>query len=674
MYVLEGNKYVMSISIKRLLLIILIIFIVFSIAANQFTNNTYDLSLYEYIQYSIPVTKEENDYMRKKEMLYFLSDKNAPPFAYIDKSNGQYKGLVLDYVKALSIELEVDIEYVPQKWENVISSVISGEADMCDVFPSEERKKYLVFSNPIYSIRAIVMTNADGITDSEDLSGHTVVIPAGDYAVEYIKKNIPDVKIIETSDLQESLRVFQSGKAEAVIGDEPVLLNFVKEFGIDDDVNILESALYDREVCIGVNKSENMLVGILNKGILSLQKKNFVEKIQQKWFGISVPILKYKVPEKLMLFFIVLISILILVFIGMALWNYTLKNEVIKRTNDLNKSRDNLQKTVDTLSSFLICVDENGCIVSANKSFCDYIMKEDIIIEGNNYRNIPILNHVDTNRLTQNENEFMFDSRYYMFSVSELEYSDFKYMIVIEDITDIKLSQRQILQQNKMIALGQLAAGVAHEIRNPLGLIQNYCYLLKTYIFNCEPAAEEYIEIIESSVQRADRIVNKLLDFSHMDKNGASFVNLNESIINIVSLENKLRIKNSIEVNVNCKEDIKFFTRVESLNHIILNLLSNSIDSMPDGGRISIDCKTEDNCLKIYFSDSGIGISQENMERIFNPFFTTKKVGQGTGLGLYIVYNEVQKIGGEIQVDSELGVGTTFKMKFPILKEVCKNV
>ncbi len=665
----------MSISIKRLLLIIVIICIVFLIAANQFINNTYDLSLYEYIQYSILITREENDYMRKKEVLYFSSDKNAPPFAYIDNGNGQYKGLVLDYVKALSIELEVDIEYVPQKWENVIGSVISGEVDMCDVFPSEERKKYLVFSNPIYSIRAIVMTdkNADDITNSEDLSGHTVAIPAGDYAVEYIKKNIPYVKIIETSDLQESLRVFRSGKAEAVIGDEPVLLNFVKEFSIDDDVKILESALYDREVCIGVNKSENMLIGILNKGILSLQKKNFVEKIQQKWFGISVPILKYKIPDRLMLFFSVLISVLILVFIGMALWSYTLKNEVIKRTNDLNRSRDNLQKTVDTLSSFLVCVDENGCIVSVNNSFHNYMKKENIVIERSNYKNVPILNHVDIHAV-QNGNEFMFDSRYYMFSVSELEYSDFKYMIGIEDITDIKLSQHQILQQNKMIALGQLAAGVAHEIRNPLGLIQNYCYILKTYVFNREAAAEEYIEIIESSVQRADRIVNKLLDFSHMDNNGASFVNLKESIINIVSLENKLRIKNNIEVNVNCKEDIEFFTRAESLNHILLNLLSNSIDSMPDGGRISIDCKTKDNCLKIYFSDSGIGISQENIERIFNPFFTTKKVGQGTGLGLYIVYNEVQKISGEIQVDSELGVGTTFKMKFPILREVCKNV
>lgn len=666
----------MSVAKKIFLSIPVITIITMLIAANLYIENTYDLSLLDYIEYSSPITDEELSYLSEKGTLYFSSDKNAPPFAYIDHVNNQYKGMVLDYVSALSIELGADIIFIPEVWENVIGSVISGEADMCDIFSSEERMKYFIFSESIYRLRAIVMTgkNSDDIENVDDLSGHTVAVPAGDYAIEYINKNIPGVKIVETTDLLDSIKIFNEGKVDVVVGDEPVLMHFADELNINDEVKILDSVLYDREVSIGVNKSDIKLVNILNKGILSLKKKNSVEKIQQKWFGISAPILKYKVPEKFMLFSIIFTNALILVFAGMVLWSYTLRVEVRKRTDDLNRSRNNLQMTVDALSSFLVCVNENGCIVNANKSFCNYLKKENESVEGKNYKDIPIFKYVDINKGNHNENEFMFSGRYYAYSVSEIEYEDYKYLIVIEDITDKKLSQQQILQQNKMIALGQLSAGVAHEIRNPLGLIQNYCYILKTYIFNQNKVAEDSIDVIESSVQRVDRIVNNLLNFSSIENNKSKFINLKEFIINIISLENKLRTRKDIKVNINCSDDIKFLTKPESLNHIILNLLSNSIDSMPDGGEILIDCKEDNEFLLMDFKDAGTGISTENIERIFNPFFTTKKVGQGTGLGLYIVYNEVQKIDGEIKVDSKLGHGTEFKMKFPLLKEMCENV
>jgi polar amino acid transport system substrate-binding protein len=665
---MKGIKHMTN---KKLVLIISIItIIVVLIASNQLISNKYDLNLYEYINYSIPISTEETNYLSEKGTLYFSSDKNAPPFAYIDKNSGQYKGLVLDYVNALSIELGVDIEFDAQVWENVINSVISGDSDMCDIFPSEERMKNFIFSEPIYRLRAIVMTDKKSydIVYAYDLSGHTVAIPAGDYAYEYINENIPNVKIFETFDLLDSVKAFQEGKVDAVVGDEPVLIHFIDELGINDNVKILDSVLYDKEVSIGVKRDDSQLVNILNKGILNLKKKNSVEKIHQKWFGISAPILKYKVPEKLMLVLIILFNGLILIFVGIAFLSYTLKIEVKKRTDDLNRSRNNLQLTVDSLSSFLIIIDENNSVINENKSFSEYLKKQNVSVEKNNYRNIPILNHIDIGQRSSSENEFIFNGKYYVYTISELNYEDSKYLIVIEDITDKKLSQQQILQQNKMIALGQLAAGVAHEIRNPLGIIQNYCYILKTYIFKEDPIAENSIDVIESSVQRVDKIVNNLLNFSHMENNKLTCINLKESILNIISLENKIILKKNIELKINCNDDIKFITSIESLNHIFLNLLSNSLDSIVDFGKISIDFKVDNEFLIIDFKDTGTGISKENIERIFNPFYTTKKVGQGTGLGLYIVYNEIQKIGGEIQVYSELGIGTTFKMKFPFLK------
>ncbi|MEL7649139.1 MAG: transporter substrate-binding domain-containing protein [Sedimentibacter sp.] len=660
---------------KILLIILFCLTATFFIAANLYIENNYGLSLYEYFQYSAPLTEEESEYLKEKGTLYFSSDKNAPPFAYVDNKTEQYKGLVLDYASSLSIELETDIEFVPQVWENVIYSVTSGSADMCDIFPSEERMKYLTFSKPIYSLSAIVMTDRrnDKVQKADDLTGLTVAMPAGDYALEYIRDNIPNVKVVETPDLYEAINIFRQGKADAVVGDEPVLIHFADELGIGGDVKILDQVLYDREVCIGVRKSETILVSILNKGILSLKKSNSFEKIQQKWFGISAPALQYKAPEKLIMFFIAMIVLLVPVFIGMTLWSYTLKEEVLKRTDDLNKSRNNLQMTVDSLSSLLICINKDGIIVNANKSFCDFMNLSQQEVEGKSFKDFPILHNIGTQALKV-PSEFMHGGRVYSHSVSEIDNGDYNYLIVIEDITDMKLSQQQMLQQNKMIALGQLAAGVAHEIRNPLGLIQNYCYILKTYVLDENHVAGESIEVIESSVQRVDKIVDNLLNFSRTESDKTAVINVKEAILSIVSLENKLSKQKHIDVEVDCKEDIKLLTRPESLNHIVLNLLSNSIDAMPDGGKITIVCREQEGFLHIDFIDTGTGIRQENIEKIFNPFFTTKKVGQGTGLGLYIVYNEVQKIGGEIKVESRFNEGTAFMMKFPMLKEICKNV
>jgi len=649
---------------------LIIIIFLFAFTADQYTKNIFDLSLYEYIIYSGKITDKEREYLEEEKTLHYTSDKNAPPFSFVDKNNGQYKGLVIDYASALSIELEVDIEFIPKIWEDAINSVMSGESDMTEMIPSIERKENFAFTESIYTFRAVIMTlkNQSEINAAKDLSGHKVAVQAGDYANEFIRKNIPNVEIIKTVDILDSIEALREGRVDAIVGDEPVIIYFISDLGIENDVSILSPQLYERDISFGVKKDDTKLLTILNKGILNLKKKKFVQKIQQKWLGISSPILKDKISAKFLLIFMISIILLLFLFVIIILWSYALKLEVKKRTDELIKSRNDLQMTFDALSDFLVVVDENGYIENVNKSFCNWlkIKREDVL--ENYYKEIPLLDCFDVSPKVNCKKETIYKGRHYVFYISPLEYEDNRVLIVIEDNTDQKISQQQMLQQNKMIAVGQLAAGLAHEIRNPLGLIRNYCYILKNKLTNQDQLIEKSISIIESSVLRAGDMVENLLNFSRISEDELQCINLKESIEDIISFERNFISEKNIKLIINCDDDIKFHTKVESLNHIIINLLSNAIDAVSNEGVITINCYVDFGYLYIDFIDTGKGINEENLVHIFNPFFTTKKAGKGTGLGLYIVYNEIQKINGEIQVESQVGKGTTFKLKF-LLKE-----
>ncbi len=637
---------------------------------NQYTYNVYDLSLCEYVKYSQKISDEEKSYLEEKKVLYYTSNYNAPPFSFRDKYTGTYKGFAIDYASALSIELNIDIECVPRVWDKAVQSVISGKADMTELYPSEDRKKYMAFTKKIYNLTAIVMTRKDqqGITSAEDLAGHRIAIEAGDYANEYVKENIPGAEIVNTVDYLESINALLDGRVDAIIGDEPILIYFMGDLSIDEEVTVLNDPLYELDICMGVNKSDTKLVNILNKGILNLKKNDYATKIQGKWYGLSVPVHKDKISAQIMFTLIVLLILLAIVATIILVWGYILKKQVVKRTEDLTKSKNDLQMTFDALSSFIIVISKDGVIENINRAFSDWLGKDKYSIVGSLYKNVPLLNNINMDNAGCN-NEAAYQGRHYSYYISPLKSGNNMFLVSIEDNTNEIISRQQMLQQNKMIAVGQLAAGLAHEIRNPLGIIRNYCYVLKSKLSDKDALIDKSISSIESSVLRAGKMVENLLNFSRTGDNEFKPISLEDTIKDIISLEKKSITDKEINIIVNCGEEIEFYTKIESFTHIMLNLLSNAIDAVSHGGNITIDCRMDDGYLYIDFTDTGDGIEAHNLEHIFNPFFTTKKAGKGTGLGLYIVYNELQKINGEINVESKPGEGTAFKLKFKLKDE-----
>jgi polar amino acid transport system substrate-binding protein len=250
------------------------------------------------------------------------------------------------------------------------------------------------------------------------------------------------------------------------------------------------------------------------------------------------------------------------------------------------------------------------------------------------------------------------------------------YSEIQERVAHEKEMYQQISQDNKMAAIGQLAAGVAHEIRNPLGAIRNYCYLIKNSKDHEKQLREEIVLKMETAVGRSSDIINNLLDFSRISNELWARINLKTAIEAILAFEEHLLAEKNIKTTVSCRPDLSIYTIEESLNLIMANLLINAVDAIDDGsvgeGKISVNCIEHPDSVIIEVSDNGIGMDESTLEKVFNPFFTTKIKNKGSGLGLYIVYNEVEKIKGKIALTSNIGKGTVFTIslgKFSFLKD-----
>ena len=232
------------------------------------------------------------------------------------------------------------------------------------------------------------------------------------------------------------------------------------------------------------------------------------------------------------------------------------------------------------------------------------------------------------------------------------------------DVTDIQMAEKQMLQNSKMIAVGQLAAGVAHEIRNPLGVIRNYLYLLKSGVAD-EETQEAAVENMEAAVEKSSRIIKDLLNFSRGTGNERETILLKNRIQSILSFHKGRFKKEKVSVNVRCDPELKITVLADSLEMVLVNLIANATDAVESNGLINVICTWTGRDVIIKVEDNGSGIPEDMLKDIFNPFFTTKLHEGGSGLGLYIVYNEVQKMGGTITAESTVGEGTVFTVTIP---------
>ena len=263
----------------------------------------------------------------------------------------------------------------------------------------------------------------------------------------------------------------------------------------------------------------------------------------------------------------------------------------------------------------------------------------------------------------------------------------------------LEQTQVQLLQSDKMASLGQLAAGVAHEINNPIGFVNSNLGTLKKYTDKIVGVLEELSRFIQKegreelknqfdSIKRKSKIdfiiddINSIIDesmegtnrvkqivldlknYSRVDSKKLEDYNINQGIESTLNI-----IRNEIKYNCEVQKELQDLPLIrcypQQINQVIMNLLINASQAIKESGIITIKTQPIDKGVKLEISDNGSGIPYDIIDKIFDPFFTTKEIGKGTGLGLNIVYNVIKKHGGKIDVESKVGIGTTFTVQLP---------
>jgi len=354
-----------------------------------------------------------------------------------------------------------------------------------------------------------------------------------------------------------------------------------------------------------------------------------------------------------------------------------------KMETDIINAKNRFQAAFDAVSSRMYMITEHYELFYVNRSIKEELGIEYLEILGKtcysffNTENAPCkgcpMADVIVNR-EPSEGEVVVDienSRSFLFvNVYPVQTKEktYDYLIYSTDITEQKKIQEHLIQSDRLISLGQLSAGVAHEINNPLTAILGYSQILLQDV-ESNSEKEESLQIIKKQAENCKVILDDLLIFSRARPNKKDYFSINDVVKGVIPLVKKDTKDKKISLEMSLQKDIPpYFGDQIRMTQVFLNLLNNAIYAVETGGTVGIDTEWDEagKCIRVLFRDDGPGITEEDRKHIFDPFFSTKPQGQGTGLGLSVSYGIVSEHGGEIDVESQPGKETVFTILLPV--------
>lgn len=343
----------------------------------------------------------------------------------------------------------------------------------------------------------------------------------------------------------------------------------------------------------------------------------------------------------------------------------------LKEVSDINFALDQ--------SSIVAFTDEKGIIKQVNDKFCEIskFSREELIGQDHRILNSGLHSKeffknlwktIGSGNVWKGEiRNRAKDGAFYWVDTTIVPFVDedgrpYQYLAIRNDITEKKRSEEMLHRQDKLAAVGQLAAGVAHEIRNPLTSMKGYAEFLQ--LDEADPQRKEFIDIILDEIDRVNNIVEEFMVLAKPKAVELEEKNIIPIVKNVVSMLKFEARKRNVSLNFDSRNEIIQIECDENrLKQVFLNFIKNGIEAMPDGGDLTVKIDIQDESVMISIQDTGVGIPPETLKKIGEPFYTTKK--NGNGLGLMVSFKIIESHNGKVYIESEQNKGTTFKIMFP---------
>lgn len=375
--------------------------------------------------------------------------------------------------------------------------------------------------------------------------------------------------------------------------------------------------------------------------------------------------------------------------------NTHLEEIVEERTRNLSESEKKFRNFFENSKDIIYFSDKGGHITNINTSGAELLGFEEPVATVNFHDLFNDPDHLEQYLRCLREDGFISDlemeckgnngvTRHILLTANSIYNQDGEIVGcegIGKDMTRLKTMTEQLINHEKMASVGQMAAGVAHEINTPLGIILGYTQLMMD---DYDKNSDEFtnLQVVERQTKACRRIVADLLKFSRQAESAKTAININKIILEILAVtEHNLNI-NGIKVVRNFADDLpQIFGDSEKLHQVFINLFNNAQYAMEKGGQITLSTENQGSEVMVSIGDNGTGIAEDIKNRIFDPFFTTKDVGKGTGLGLSVTYGIIKDHGGHIEVESPVtetdndssGGGTVFHIWLPIMKSSPEN-
>jgi PAS domain S-box-containing protein len=359
-----------------------------------------------------------------------------------------------------------------------------------------------------------------------------------------------------------------------------------------------------------------------------------------------------------------------------------LESKVRERTEEIERTKQYLENLLENANDVIYTLDQDQRFTYVNGKVEAWgYRKEDLLgrpylsLLSRRHRGRWLKSSLDIGAKQVYEVEIVTrlgDIRTVMVSVSPLQGAEGEILGVLgiaRDMTETKQLEQQIRNSEKLASVGKLAAGVAHEINNPLGGILNCLYNLRKGGLSAA-RQEEYWASMEHGVRRVQKIVRQLLDFSQQHEPEFSLTDINGIVEQVLVLTTHLFAPNRITLETRLGQGLPHvMVDRHMIEQVLMNLILNAVQAMKRGGLLAIRTSVAEGICRVEVSDTGSGIPPSVLPRVFDPFFTTKGEGEGTGLGLSVNLGIMERHGGKILVESEVGKGTTFTLCLPVSRE-----